>query len=141
MHHKLLLGIIIVLVPLSLGAQTTRRRPSSPPVGDSVAGLTAAQRTAFADGKSDFTEVETVNDGLGPVFNGRSCAECHNDGAVGGGSPRTVTRFGTITNGAFDPLTQFGGSLIQVRGINNADGSPHNFLPERVPPAATIGTR
>jgi len=24
-----------------------------------------------------------------------------------------VTRFGTLTNGAFDPLAKFGGSLIQ----------------------------
>lgn len=141
MQPKLLLGILICLVPLSLHAQTRRRTPNTTPIGDALPGLTAPQRTAFTDGRTEFTDVETVNDGLGPVYNGRSCSECHSDGAVGGGSPRTVTRFGTVTNGVFDPLTQFGGSLIQVRGINNADGSPHNFQPERVPPAATIVTR
>ena len=29
------------------------------------------------------------NDGLGPMFNGRSCATCHNQGAVGGGGDAT----------------------------------------------------
>jgi CxxC motif-containing protein (DUF1111 family) len=141
MQRKLVLGILICLVPLTLPAQTRRRTPNTTAAGDALPGLTASQRTAFTNGRGEFTDVETVNDGLGPVYNGRSCAECHTDGAVGGGSPRTVTRFGTVTNGVFDPLTQFGGSLIEVRGINNADGSPHNFLPERVPPEATIVTR
>src|ERR671939_1001868 len=77
--------------------------------GDPVPGLTAQQNDAFADGKADFAEVESVADGLGPVFNGRSCAECHSVPAVGGGSTRVVTRFGTTTNGQFDPLAQFGG--------------------------------
>src|SRR5438067_11207628 len=99
-----------------------------PPVfGDPIPGLTAQQNDAFADGKNDFAEVESVADGLGPVVNGRSCAECHSVPAVGGGSERTVTRFGTTANGQFDPLAQFGGSLIQDHGIKRADGSTHDF--------------
>ncbi len=106
--------------------------------GDPIAGLTAQQQELFADGKADFAEVESVADGLGPVFNGRSCAECHSVPAVGGGSERTVTRFGTTTNGQFDPLAQFGGSLIQDHGIKRADGSTHDFDAESVPAPATI---
>jgi len=109
-----------------------------PKFGDPLPGLNASQSSAFAAGKTEFNSAEDVNDGLGPVFNGRSCAECHSAPAVGGGSERLVTRFGTTTNGQFDPLAQYGGSLIQDHAITRADGSVHNFSPETVPAAATI---
>ena len=109
-----------------------------PAFGDPLPGLTAQQNEAFVDGRNDFAEVESVADGLGPVFNGRSCAECHSVPATGGGSERTVTRFGTTTNGQFDPLAQFGGSLIQDHAITRADGASHDYAPETVPAPATI---
>src|SRR5437867_1855568 len=88
-------------------------RSSQPQFGDSLPGLSTAQRQLFEDGKDAFSEVETPADGLGPVFNDVSCGSCHTTPVVGGGSARVVTRFGTSTNGVFDPLAQFGGSLIQ----------------------------
>lgn len=106
--------------------------------GDPLPRLTPSQSSAFAGGRTEFNSAEDVDEGLGPVFNGRSCAECHSVPAVGGGSERLVTRFGTITNGHFDPLAQFGGSLIQDHAITQADGSTHDFAPETVPSAATI---
>jgi CxxC motif-containing protein (DUF1111 family) len=106
--------------------------------GDPLPGLSSSQSTAFADGKREFTTAEEVDEGLGPVFNGRSCAECHSVPAIGGGSERVVTRFGAITNGHFDPLAQFGGSLIQDHAIGPADGSVHTFNAESVPAVATI---
>jgi CxxC motif-containing protein (DUF1111 family) len=146
-------GVVVLFslfLVVNLGAQA-RLRPSAPPpqpppppqvqAGDAYAGLTAAQVALFIDGKGDFTEVETVNAGLGPVFNERSCAACHLAPTVGGGSGRLVTRFGTTTNGAFDALAQLGGSLIQDHAIGGRDGSPHNFRPEQVPQQATIVAR
>src|SRR5205823_5290215 len=90
-----------------------RHRGDRPPAfGEPIPGLTAQQADLFADGKADFAEVESVADGLGPVFNGRSCAECHSVPAVGGGSERTVTRFGKRHDGTagrvnmvFNPAT------------------------------------
>ena len=38
-------------------------------------GLTTAQLADFNAGLAEFTSVETIADGLGPVFNGKSCAE------------------------------------------------------------------
>src|SRR5712691_12171836 len=107
--------------------------------GEALRGLTAAQVSAFNAGLAEFTSVETVADGLGPVFNGRSCAECHNVPVTGGGSERLVTRFGKMTNGVFDPLPQFGGSLIQDHAIG-PDDVPGllQFLPDAMPAAATI---
>ena len=105
----------------------------APNAGDALAGLSAQDRAAFAAGREDFTEVEDVADGLGPVFNDRSCAACHTTPAIGGGSRRTVTRFGRRVNGVFDPLVNLGGSLIQERAIGPREGSTHPFQPERVP--------
>jgi len=142
---RLMVGVVAVL--LFTGIAEAQRRPGdgrpapSPPAGDALAGLTAAQRTLFTDGQTDFKEEETVSDGLGPVFNERSCAACHSVPATGGGSRRTVTRFSTRTNGVYDPMTALGGSLRQDHAIGLADGSPHTFRPEIVPQLATIVVR
>jgi len=130
--------LLLSLIAVSAFGQS-RRGPAT--FGDPLRGLSATQTAAFNDGKTTFAEVENVGDGLGPVFNGRSCAECHAVPSLGGGSNRTVTRIGTITNGAFDPLTQFGGSLLQDHAIGPREGSPHQFQPELPPPAATIVVR
>ena len=42
--------------------------------GDPVQGITAREFELFRLGLEDFTEVENPDEGLGPVFNGRSCA-------------------------------------------------------------------
>src|SRR5215831_11395320 len=52
-----------------------------------LAGLTPAQQKDFADGLAEFQDDETPADGLGPVFNGKSCAECHAVPSVGGSEP------------------------------------------------------
>jgi CxxC motif-containing protein (DUF1111 family) len=149
---KARVGPLLIAIAVALPLFAQRGRPSAPPpappqpqpqvnLGAPLRGLSASDLAKFNDGRAEFIKIETVNDGLGPVMNDRSCVACHNAGAPGGGSPRTVTRFGTTTNGAFDPLTQFGGSLIQAQAIGPADGSPHAYRPERVPQAATIVTR
>jgi len=122
---------------LFVAALAFRASSVSPDFGDPIAGLTPAQQAAFAAGKEDFESVETVTpDGLGPVFNGKSCAECHLTPAIGGASTTVETRFGRILNGKFDPMTEFGGSLIQTTGIG-PQGSC-DFVGETVPHQATI---
>jgi len=90
-------------------------------------GLTEPDLTAFGAGLAEFIEVETVEDGLGPVFNGKSCAECHAVPSVGGSEPNVgvarETRIGRLFNGVFDPLdgsvsVNRGGGLLQQRAIN-----------------------
>ena len=134
---------LVTAVSLSAQMRTNAARPAPPPpvtpaAGDALAGLTAAQRSAFSDGLADFKSVEEVADGLGPVFNERSCAACHTTPAVGGGSTRTVTRFSRRVNGVFDPLAALGGSLMQDHALTLADGVSHAFTPESVPAIATI---
>jgi CxxC motif-containing protein (DUF1111 family) len=122
--------------------QAPRQRAANPrtaTAGEALTGLAAAQMTKFVNGRAEFLEDEEVADGLGPLFNGRSCGECHGVPAIGGGDgTRFVTRFGRTLNGAFDPLADFGGTLIQDHALGIADGSPHAFAAEMVPAQATI---
>src|SRR5438477_11233045 len=74
---------------------------------------------------------------IGQVFVDVSCATCHFTAAIGGGAPRVETRFGRLhSDGSFDPMTEFGGSLMQENGIG-----PYldcSYVAELVPPEATI---
>lgn len=117
--------------------QTTQANlgnPLQPRFGDPLPGITTAERAAFVDGRNEFLNRENAAGGLGPIFNRDSCVSCHGGPAPGGGSPINVTRFGTLTNGVFDPLTSLGGSLLQERSI-----TPQSR--EVVPPQALIRAR
>jgi CxxC motif-containing protein (DUF1111 family) len=133
---------LVLIGGLTVAQQAPRQRAANPrtaTAGEALAGLTAAQMTKFVNGRAEFLEDEEVGDGLGPLFNGRSCGECHGVPAIGGGdATRFVTRFGRTINGAFDPLADFGGTLIQDHALGIADGSPHAFAAETVPAQATI---
>ena len=120
----------------------TARLSASTTLGDPFANLSAAELALFDAGKVEFEAVETIDEGLGPVFNEASCATCHNS-PVGGTTGRMETRFGRIVNGGFDPLTELGGSLIQDKGIGlvtTAAGS-FTFVGEVVPTRATVTAR
>ncbi len=131
MRRSAVVTLAISIVGSLVAATAISDRPTM--FGEPIPGLTPSQLSRFADGTSEFTNVETPEDGLGPIFNGRSCGECHSAPAVGGGSERTVTRFGTITNGVFDPMDSLGGSLIQFQSLAG-------FSVETVPASATITT-
>ncbi|MCU1230717.1 MAG: hypothetical protein JWO97_3601 [Acidobacteria bacterium] len=150
MPRKLFIIFLSTLVAFAALAQQapgrgrpTRPVPPPPPVtataGDAIQGLTASEAATFEAGLEEFSGVEDIADGLGPVFNGRSCGECHDAPAVGGGSSlHLVTRIGTRANGTFDPLTNLGGSLMQDHALGPADGSTHQFRAETAPALATI---
>lgn len=110
-------------------------------LGQPLAGLTADEDARFEAGKNEFQDVETIQEGLGPVFNEASCSICHAN-PLGGTNGRLETRFGRLTaDGAFDPMTSVGGSLIQDRGIGQVDADPtHVYIGEVVPAEATIRT-
>jgi CxxC motif-containing protein (DUF1111 family) len=113
-----------------------RPRPFSPPpgpvtLGDPLPGLTATQLSDFAAGLDEFQNVEDADGGLGPTFNNVSCVSCHASGAVGGGGPITVTRFGRVDHGVFDPLEALGGSLLQQNAIDPG-------VQELIPPEANV---
>lgn len=140
---KLSLLPLLLALPLSLLAQGgpppppgggPARLPEQGQLGGPLAGLTVAQRAEFAAGFEAFRQRENADSGLGPIFNDVSCIACHGAPAPGGGSRRTVTHFGRVTDGAFDPLAHLGGSLLQERALRPE-------LRERVPAEANVTAR
>jgi cytochrome c553 len=102
------------------GAPVIPNVPAVGALGGALPGLADAQLAAFVDGREAFRKRESAADGLGPIFNDVSCVACHDAGATGGASRRTVTRFGRTVDGVFDPLDALGGSLLQERAVNPA---------------------
>ncbi len=132
-------AVAVFAVAFSPGTTPARAQPPGPGghnFGDPLPGLTAQQLARFYAGKEGFEAEEGDADGIGPVFNGRSCVECHAGPATGGSSDVLSTRIGTMKNGRFDPLLRFGGPTIQTKGIVGLNG--FQFQGEVVPPQATI---
>jgi CxxC motif-containing protein (DUF1111 family) len=75
-------------------------------------------QTTFDADKAVFEEQEGRSDGLGPVYNAQSCAECHQNPVTGGISQITELRAGHFDGVNFADHT--GGSLINDRAINPA---------------------
>jgi CxxC motif-containing protein (DUF1111 family) len=95
--------------------------PNSPLIPDEECEFDAAVE--------EFTGPETTADGLGPIFNGAGCGECHVANQILGATSQIVERRAGFWNGS--TFTDHpGGSLIQDRSTDP------NFQ-ERVIPAAT----
>src|SRR5262245_12040837 len=132
-------GVFILLL-----AQRRTYSQSTENLTNPLPGLTEPYLTEFNDGRDEFEEVETVAEGLGRVFNGKSCAECHAMPSTGGSQSNLgvgrETRISRMFNGFFDPLDgtvsiDRGGQLLQQRAVKlegcELDG-------EKVPPEATF---
>ena len=84
--------------------------------GSPLPGLSAQELELFRTGLEDFSEVESAGDGLGPAFNGTSCAVCHSVPAIGGITSMTEVRAGhRDEDGKFSELS--GGTLFHMFSI------------------------
>ena len=111
-------------------------RAGAPAAGGPLLGLSDQLKTFFSDAMVDFMEVDSVSgtisgeegSGLGPTFNGNSCAQCHAHPAVGGSSPATNPQVGlAVLDGAGNTVPSFittDGPVREARFIRNPDGSP-----------------
>ena len=135
----LVVVILVGLITAVVGPSRTpalAQPPSGPRLGDPLPGLTAAELAQFHAGKDAFEEVEGAADGVGPVFNGSSCAECHAGPVTGGASDVLSTRIGARVNGKFAPLIHLGGPTIQTKGVRGLRN--FQFRGEVVPKQATV---
>lgn len=108
--------MVAVLVTASASFAEVQLQPR---MGDALPGLTADQQVRFELGRQAYIRNITVEEGLGPIFNQTSCGSCHN-APLGGPGAQQVTRFGRIDKkGGFDPLADFGGSLLNVNAISD----------------------
>jgi CxxC motif-containing protein (DUF1111 family) len=75
-------------------------------------------QTEFQLALDRFVDRKTIADGVGPVYNALSCADCHENPVVGGNSQVFEVRAGHFSGTAF--VDHPGGSLIHSRAINAA---------------------
>jgi hypothetical protein len=102
----------------------------------------AGAYTPARQGEDIFSNSLTPGDGLGPLFNGSSCASCHNSPSAGGmgvDADTFVTRIARIKGGVFEPLSSHGGPIARERSITEF-GEPCG-IPTGVPPEATLTSR
>ncbi len=128
-------AIVVVACLWTTSALTmTAQRVVQP--GDPLAGITAAEFEEFRLGLDDFLEVETAEEGLGPAFNGTSCASCHNSPVVGGVSPVAEVRAGKRNaEGEFQALDPSGETLFHLFSI------PTHGCQPLIPADATVIAR
>jgi CxxC motif-containing protein (DUF1111 family) len=122
--------LVFAIVPIWLAfSQTKPNLPGSP-----LAEITPAEHELFRLGLDDFTEVETAEDGLGPAFNGNSCAVCHSVPAIGGISTIAEVRGGyRDEDGKFNEL--YGGTLYHLFS------TPPHTCQVQIPPQANVIAR
>src|SRR4030088_3590095 len=97
--------------------------------GAPIGGLTPGELDFFTNhGIPQFSQVESVADGLGPRFNLDSCGGCHIQPALGGSSPAVnpqLARASTMAPGNTVPaFISSSGPVREARFIRRADGSP-----------------
>jgi CxxC motif-containing protein (DUF1111 family) len=143
-HKTTLVFVLVTGVLILLLAQQRTDSQTQEYLTNPLPGLTPAQLVDFNAGLDEFEEVDTIEEGLGPVFNGKSCAECHAVPSTGGSEPNVgvarETRVSRIFKGRFDPLdgsvsVDRGGQLLQQRAIA-VEGCTAKG--EVVPPEATL---
>ncbi|GAC1463079.1 MAG: di-heme oxidoredictase family protein [Isosphaeraceae bacterium] len=97
---------------------------------------------AVAAGKVLFNHEWTANDpltggdGLGPVFNARSCVDCHSQGGPGGGGPvsRNVTVYGLVGDPHGMPLS----GVVHQKSVKPEFQETLNLLRPHLPRAPSI---
>src|SRR6202162_4356261 len=142
--------IFITAVALSLALVSAATRfPEAPTGFDNKTNGTVDDVTHQAD-QVKFEGGEQVSDGLGPLYNAQSCADCHQSPVSGAASQVTELRVGhngpdgrfrtpdiPIAHGA-EVVT--GRSSVNDRAICRNGGFPDKEIQERVPETETIRT-
>ena len=67
-------GLLIAALALLGGGVILTAQLRGPAPGQALPGITPHEFEEFRLGLDDFLEVETAEEGLGPAFNGTSCA-------------------------------------------------------------------
>ncbi len=108
--------LTVIAATLAATMAFSQSGPAEAPAGfdDQTNGF--VNQTQFDLDRTIFEERETIDAGLGPVYNAQSCAECHQNPVTGGISQITELRAGHFDGLLF--VSHPGGSLINDRAID-----------------------
>src|SRR5262245_34557113 len=70
-------------------------------IGDFLPGIQASAGV-LDEATEVFGDFESINDGVGPIFNAQACGQCHSNSATGGAGEQIERRFGRFDNGVFN---------------------------------------
>jgi CxxC motif-containing protein (DUF1111 family) len=144
---SVVLPFFLLLTVCLTSTRARAQQDPGPRGGPSAAGgaystLNAGELAYFGQAFLRFLEVSSVSgkiepgNGLGPTFNGNSCAVCHAQPSVGGTSPGLTSPQKAVANpqvalatldGATNivpPFISATGPVREARFIRNSDGSP-----------------
>jgi CxxC motif-containing protein (DUF1111 family) len=108
-------AVSLVFSSQSTSTATTVTFTEAPAGFDNQPNGFVDQATFDAD-REVFDEQEDIDEGLGPVYNARSCGECHANPISGAGSQVTELRAGHFDGHNF--IGHPGGSLINDRAVD-----------------------
>jgi CxxC motif-containing protein (DUF1111 family) len=132
--------ICAAAVALLILAMSRALPAQGPAFGDPLPGILPAEFERFRLGLDDFVEVETAEEGLGPAFNGGSCAVCHNVPAIGGTSLVSEVRAAyRDESGAIHQLT--GADGLPLDTLYHLFSTPNHSCQPTMPPEANVIAR
>src|SRR5438067_5292433 len=142
--------LLAAAVLLSVALASTGSPNSDAPTGFDNKGNGMVDDTTHQADQEKFDDIETVADGLGPLYNAQSCRECHQNPTSGGTSQVAELRVGhqgsdhlfhnaeiPIAHGA-EVIT--GRTLVNDRSICPNAASPDTEIQEHVPNSENIRT-
>src|SRR5579862_3188933 len=132
--HRLSPVIVCLATILSVSLELTAQTDPGPRSGPAAAGsfyptLNSNEQQLFNQALQRFQEVDSVSGtiagesgvGLGPTFNGNSCAQCHAQPAAGGSGPGLTSPQNSIPNPQV-ALANLDGAKNQVPPFIKVDG-------------------
>ena len=127
---------LLAIAALAFAGAILSAQLRAPAPGEPLPGITPHEFEEFRLGLDDFLEVETAEEGLGPAFNGTSCAACHNVPAIGGAGTIAEMRAGRRdASGRFQTFDATGETLFHLFSI------PTHGCQAIVPPEANVFAR
>jgi|HubBroStandDraft_6_1064221.scaffolds.fasta_scaffold78423_1 CxxC motif-containing protein (DUF1111 family) len=123
------LALLVVASPELKSQNDPGPRPGSAAAGTYYPTLSPNEQALFNQAQLRFQEIDSVSggiagetgSGLGPTFNGNSCAQCHAQPSIGGSSPGLASPQNSIPNPQV-ALAGLDGALNSVPSFITANG-------------------
>jgi CxxC motif-containing protein (DUF1111 family) len=112
--HAFVLPLLLLAAPVAYAVATMEA-----PAGFDNLTNGFEPQTQFDLDRAVFEERDNIADGLGPVYNAQSCAECHQSPVTGAASQITELRVGQM-DAAGNYTEPVSGSLINDRAIDSS---------------------
>src|SRR5271167_2750389 len=136
-------ALVAIAVPAIHAQNDPGPRPGPAAAGSYYSTLNANEQAFFNQAQLRFQEVDSVSGGiagepgvgLGPAFNGNSCAQCHAQPTIGGASPGLLSPQNSIQNpqvalaaldGASNTVPSFitaNGPVLEARFVKTSSGA------------------